>query len=619
MWHGRPVRIAAVGGDKITVSESGDRSCSVRPRDVEILHSGPWEGGTPETLPPPDWDEILELTAGEELSFRDWTELCWGEWSCASAWSGFQALRDGVYWEGSVSGTVKSRPPEAIAASLSRRAAKNAKAAALEALLERLRSNAPEPGDEVPMREVFAVARGERERSAIMEALGLECTPRQAHRLLLRTGLADDTFDPWPARYGVGYPGEAGPGEEASAEPPVFSGEAEEMEFPDAAAIDAAESGDPDDGISPAADGSLWVHVADPCGVIADGSEIDREAMARGTTLYLPEGAVTMLPERFTDICALGLQERSRALSLHIGFDADGAPRLLEFKLTALRVHRITYEAAEARLKDAPEWRGTLISLERFGKFREAAGGVDLTLPEADVRVLPSGEVKLCPVTDNFGRRIVRQAMVAAGAAAGRWAAENDVPMPFVTQHLTEDAPDFGAFDGSWTASFLRRCCFQPSSVSTSGGLHSALGVENYVRVTSPLRRYADMLAHRQLRAALSGEAYLSADEIERRLCRSEEGARNRRCAERDAENFWKTVFMKRLGRWQGRAVKLGEIHDKSVFILPEPGLEVKTRWGVGTAAAGSEWIAELCEADIVEGECRFRFLPTAGTAPSDQ
>ena len=80
-----------------------------------------------------------------------------------------------------------------------------------------------------------------------------------------------------------------------------------------------------------------------------------------------------------------------------------------------------------------------------------------------------------------------------------------------------------------------------------------------------------------------------------------------RRNAERDSESHWMTVYLKRLGAWSGKAVKLGEIREKSVFLLPQLGLEVRTRWGIGIEP-GRELTAVLKNTDIPDCECKFDF-----------
>lgn len=98
--------------------------------------------------------------------------------------------------------------------------------------------------------------------------------------------------------------------------------------------------------------------------------------------------------------------------------------------------------------------------------------------------------------------------MIWANAMAARWALDHGVPMIYRAQDPPED-PDLQgqilAYDplrwGQWTR-LLRRI-----HLSTHPKAHAGLGLEAYVQISSPLRRYADLVLGRQLRAALRGEA----------------------------------------------------------------------------------------------------------------
>ena len=80
---------------------------------------------------------------------------------------------------------------------------------------------------------------------------------------------------------------------------------------------------DPDDAV--AFDGKyLWVHIADPASAILPESPIDKAARARGATLYIPEGAARMLAEDSLEDYALGLTQKSRALSFRLLLNDDG-------------------------------------------------------------------------------------------------------------------------------------------------------------------------------------------------------------------------------------------------------------------------------------------------------
>ena len=153
-----------------------------------------------------------------------------------------------------------------------------------------------------------------------------------------------------------------------------------------------------------------------------------------------------------------------------------------------------------------------------------ADGALFIQLPEVKLRVV-DGAVQITPCFVTPERELVANAMLAAGSAVAGWAAEREIPMPFVAQV----PPEAEMGGGSMVEMFaLRRAC-APSTVQCSPGRHAGLALEPYVRVTSPLRRYADLLAHQQLRRVLKKEELLSADWLESRLVLSEAAALERR------------------------------------------------------------------------------------------
>ena len=110
-------------------------------------------------------------------------------------------------------------------------------------------------------------------------------------------------------------------------------------------AIDNAWSKDPDDAI--AWDGSsIWVHVADPASAILPDSEVDGEALARGSTLYLPELTSPMLPGEALERFGLGLGATSPALSFRIEVAEDGSISEVETLVSTVRVRRCSYGEA---------------------------------------------------------------------------------------------------------------------------------------------------------------------------------------------------------------------------------------------------------------------------------
>ena len=592
VYRGRGAIVSAVGAEKIEIrTESGDVK-SVRPKDIELLHAGPVAQLPPTVLPEPDYEELLALMEAETLSFRDFQELAYGESSPAAAWSARLLLEAGIYFTGSVRDGVRARSGEEVAASLAARAARVEEAQRRAALLERIRSGVLEEGDRSAMREVELLALGRSASSRLMRDLGQEAIPEKAHQLLLKTGIWDDFVDPWPSRSGVEIE------EPAGVLPPLPEEVRRDLTGRAALVIDDAGSQDPDDAID-FADGLIWVHVADPAALVASDSELDREARRRGANLYLPEGVHHMLPPEATERLGLGLAETSPALSLAIRIADNGESVLEDMTLSRIRGVRLDYEGAEPLLTQSP-LRELAVELERFRRFRAERGALFIHLPEVKITV-QEHQVRMKPLPLSPVRELVANAMLAAGAAVAKWAEEREIPMPYVVQPPPEERPDSTTLPGMFA---LRRSC-APSVTGILPGLHAGLGLQPYVRVTSPLRRYCDLLAHQQLRRYLAGETCWSSDEMDARIAVAENAAAERRRLERQVNEFWTLVYLRHCGQKTFDAVPVFRQDDRITYLIPELAYEFKNRFG-GDIRLGEPVVAEVAAVDPVTLSARF-------------
>ena len=368
-------------------------------------------------------------------------------------------------------------------------------------------------------------------------------------------------------------------------------------------AIDDAGSTDPDDAIA-FEDGLLWVHVADPAAVVTPESEADLEAGARGENLYLPERIVPMLPPQATERFGLGLAESSPALSFAIRIDAEGEAELVRFCLSTVRVQRLTYAGAR-EYWDRPPLSEIRPLLERFKMRRREAGALMIDLPEVKIS-LEGKQVRITPIELTPERELVANAMLAAGSAVAKWADANALPFPFATQPPPETTPEEAARATTLSEMYALRKSCPPSSLQTSPSPHSGLGLPLYARVTSPLRRYGDLLCHQQLRRVLAGEEPLSAEYLEHRLAESEREALVRRRLERQANEFWTCVYLAQHPDWNGDAVMVFRQDDRLTYLIPELAYEFKNRFG-GKIALGERLHVRLAGCDPALVAATFR------------
>ncbi|MDR2314120.1 MAG: RNB domain-containing ribonuclease [Spirochaetaceae bacterium] len=605
LYRGRPV-IVKDRGEKISIDRGGE-TVKVREKDLEVLHPGPLyslaELGSPvlETADPSAADLTLGTAAfsgadlrdarelieggGKSVTLKELAELVFGEFTPPSAWAAWLLLSDGVYFTGSPA-AIRAQDAAKAAAAEERRREKARESQDREAFLEKLRNllrggGAVAPAEGRFLQDVEALACGKSDKSRTMRELNRRETPQEAHRLLLACGYWDRWVNPYPRRWGLSS---GTPAVELSGE---TGEERRDLTGLSAFAIDSPWSADPDDAISldTAPDGKriLYVHVADPASAIGPDSPADLEARTRGATLYLPEGTWPMLPEEAISRFALIPKDKTPekglgALTFKLTLEAGGGAKsrgggagdahaltIVDTQIfpSLIRVTRLSYEKADALAEGAGAAGIILQALFKLGEEnllrRLDAGGVNISLPEVHISVCKDPRsVEIRPIEFFRSAEMVRECMLLAGEGAAAWAARRRLPFPYITQAPGDlPAKPFPGLAGSCQ---LRRC-MRPRSVSAKPGLHWGLGLEAYSQVTSPLRRYTDLLAHQQIRSCLrrdpekespaapglSPRAPLDEDALLFRLAAGNAAAQALSQAERASKQHWTAVYLEEL------------------------------------------------------------------------
>nr|MCR4821697.1 RNB domain-containing ribonuclease [Treponema sp.] len=377
------------------------------------------------------------------------------------------------------------------------------------------------------------------------------------------TGIWSITRNPYPVRLGLSAKSSTVslglPPDEERVKVPGFS-----------YAIDSQWSTDPDDAI--AFDGEyLWVHIADPASCVAPDSQIDKAARGRGATLYLPEGAARMLSEDCLEDYALGLREESRALSFKLKLNDKGDIEDCQVLRTLVNVKRLTYEKAD-ELKESPELKPLFEIARRNFERRCNAGAVNISIPEVHMSVDPeTKEVSFETLSHPESTEVVREAMVLAGEGAAKFAFKNNIPFPFISQESPEIPKDIPE---GLAGQFRLRKCMRKRNVNVTPSSHAGLGVGMYSQVTSPLRRYGDLLGHQQLRAFLKGEPLIDKDTMLMRMSEGDAAMQASKKAERNSRTHWTLVYLLQHPDWTGEAVCVDKQAGRALYFISELGLE---------------------------------------------
>ena len=505
-------------------------------------------------------------TAASEQSFSEVVSLVRGELRPDESWGVYCALKNSFEFEETVKNGQIFFTPNSLEKieNLKNKAYEKEHAEEIRAaFIERLKSKTLLPEDIKFMGDVEALALGTTDKSRTMKDAGLKETPEKAHKLLLDTKIWDITRNPYPIRLGLSAKSAA----VGLGVPP----EEDRIRVPGVSyAIDSPWSTDPDDAI--AFDGEyLWVHIADPASFVTPDSEIDRVARGRGATLYLPEGAARMLSEDCLEDYALGLREESRALSFKIKLGEYCELLDCEVLRTVVDVKRLTYEEADNQ-KESLELKPLFEIARKNFERRCRAGAVNINIPEVHLTVdSETKEVKFEEVPHFESAEVVREAMVLAGEGAAKFAFKNNIPFPFISAE-TPDIPK--ELPEGLAGQFRLRKCMRKRNVNVTPGSHGGLGVGMYSQVTSPLRRYGDLLGHEQLRAFLKGEKLIDKDTMLLRMSEGDAAMQASKKAERNSRTHWTLVYLLRHPDWTGEAVCVDRQPGRALYFIPELGME---------------------------------------------
>ena len=347
--------------------------------------------------------------------------------------------------------------------------------------------------------------------------------------------------------------------------------------------IDGADAKDFDDAVASegAAGGGwrLYVGIADVADYVREGTALDRAAIGRGTSVYLPGLCVPMLPEKLSNgLCSLRPQVDRQAMVAIIEVRRDGNLGPCRFVDAVIRSRaRLTYDQAQSALdgddaQAGPAWahKADLARLSEVAQAlngrRRERGALDLDLPEAEVLFGDDGTFDVRARGRKASHKLIEELMLAANMAVGRAFKEADFPsiwrvhpppdpekvallsragavhgltLPQGKQGISpRDLSAFLTAAERTTAGpalhymALRTLTRAEYSVDDVG--HFGLGVDGYLHFTSPIRRYPDLVVHRMLKRIIGkqrpgrgleeqlDDAAVSSSKLERRSMEAE-------------------------------------------------------------------------------------------------
>ncbi len=317
----------------------------------------------------------------------------------------------------------------------------------------------------------------------------------------------------------------------------------------------------------------VGVHITDVSAFVLPDSPLDMEARTRGTSVYLPDLKVEMLPRRLSeDLACLSEGKVRPALSFLITLDDSRDVIDYEIKKTLLSVKkRMTYDEVDSLVQnDVMFSRFSQCAMALYEK-RLKAGALNLPFPRLIVKLNEENRVtvkKEDPL--RMSQILVSEMMILANRVAGEFCHDNNVPSIYRSQESPDEklpeCDNYNAVTLCNLRKFLKR-----SVTDLKPQRHSGLGVEYYIQVTSPLRRYTDLVMHRQLKHFLeTGACCYSESDLAAIIAITEHSTETADILERDRKNYWLLRFLEDLTGSEAEAVVLRVFPDKMIVQLVE-------------------------------------------------
>ncbi|MFI3208382.1 MAG: ribonuclease R [Eubacteriales bacterium] len=320
--------------------------------------------------------------------------------------------------------------------------------------------------------------------------------------------------------------------------------------------IDGEDAKDLDDAISITREGEhykLGVHIADVTNYVQENSALDWEALKRGTSVYLVDRVIPMLPHTLSNgICSLNAGEDRLALSCIMTIDKKG--EVIDYEIAETVIHvdeRMTYTSVKKILTDKDEEECTKYEalIPMFQLMQELAdvlrekrhhrGSIDFDFPETKMILDENGKpVEIKPYDRNVATKIIEDFMLLANETVAEAFFWQEVPfvyrvheapdeekikklVTFIqnfghTMHIGQDKVHpkelqklLTKIEGSKEADLISRLTLRSmkqAKYTPENSGHFGLATTYYSHFTSPIRRYPDLQIHRIIKESLRGK-----------------------------------------------------------------------------------------------------------------
>jgi len=355
--------------------------------------------------------------------------------------------------------------------------------------------------------------------------------------------------------------------------------------------IDVKEAKEADDAISieqrSNKESIIWIHISSPSLFLETNSDIDNQAKERGSSLYLIDQYIPMLNLELINRCGFKSHKESKSLSIGVILTNEGHIKSYNLIQSIIQPNlEINYEEADEliqlRYKEEQEICELYQILKNRSSLRKLNGAllIDQTYGKLNYK---DSTVQIEIIEPSNSRLMISEAMILMGECISQYMKENSIPTIYRCHKYKCDINQllktYHYYESKYT---IIKQFIGKSYLSTKVNEHNSMGLESYLQVTSPLRRYTDLLIHRQIISFLVGKPLISEDEITNYIDRYNKIIRSNNLYIRQNQNkylnlffmksdnkYWKVFFIRWINNKRSIAlVKFADIYYEALITL---------------------------------------------------
>jgi exoribonuclease-2 len=315
----------------------------------------------------------------------------------------------------------------------------------------------------------------------------------------------------------------------------------------------------------------IGVHIVDVAHFVAKGNPIDEEALRRGSSIYMPDQKIPMLPPALAEgLCSLKEGALRPAISTLVKVNTIGDILSYDVLASLVRIrHQRTYYDVNLVSDEDPDIIHLREVAARFREQRLDQGAVQISLPDVNIWLDENGQVGVSKINrESPARMLVTELMIMANWLTARFLRDNGMPAIFRAQ------PDpksrlYQRNEGTLFQNWMQRRHLNRFVLDTQSNRHSGLGLDAYVTATSPIRKYFDLVTQRQVRAVLGLETPYGEEDIAQIMQRLEQpmGAVSR--VQHGRHQYWLLRYLEgRIGEREEAIVLMRRKHNYQILLM---------------------------------------------------